>query len=165
MNTDLFDSLISTNIRRSVIVAMDRQGLIGTKTGLPWHLRADLRRFRACTMGKPIIMGRLTWDLIGKPLPGRFNIIVSQNATDHIPDCRVVGNLNCAITSALNYVKEQKLDEFFFIGGSQIYQQALPMTDRIYLTVVEGDFTGSVWFPLDSPDRWQLRKHQFFSSQ
>jgi dihydrofolate reductase len=132
----------------SLIAAMDRRGLIGDETGLPWHLPMDLRRFRACTWGKPIIMGRRTFELIGKPLPGRLNIILSQNPEYSAPHCRVARTLQEAVLIAEDYLASTGGDEVMIIGGGKVYEEAISRWDRLYLTVVEGQFQGTAYFPV-----------------
>jgi dihydrofolate reductase len=131
-------------MRVSVIVAMDRNGLIGDERGLPWHLPRDLRRFRDLTMGKPIIMGRATHEHVGRPLPGRENIVLSRRPGLVLPGCTVAASLE----DALRYAGERS-EEAFVIGGGEVYRQALPRADRIYLTLVDGVFNGTTHFPCE----------------
>jgi dihydrofolate reductase len=132
----------------SIIAAMDRCGLIGDETGLPWHLPKDLRRFRAHTWGKPIIMGRSTFELIGKPLPGRLNIILSRNPEYNAPGCRIARTLQEAQSIAQEYNASTGGDEVMIIGGGKVYAEALHLCDRLYLTVVDGQFKGDTYFPI-----------------
>jgi dihydrofolate reductase len=134
-------------MRISLIVAMDKHRLIGNQAGMPWHLPADLRRFRKLTTGKPIIMGRKTYEHIGRPLPERFNIVVSRQADYQAPDCNTVQSLDEALALAFGALPILGADEILVIGGGELFQQALPMAERIYLTVVDGHFTGSAYFP------------------
>src|SRR5437667_2376114 len=103
----------------SLIAAMDCRGLIGDETGLPWHLPKDLRRFRALTMGKPIIMGRKTFELIGKPLPGRFNIVLTKKPEYSPPGCRVARTFQEALSVAEDYLASTGGDEVMIIGGGK----------------------------------------------
>jgi dihydrofolate reductase len=135
-------------MRVSIIAAMDQHGLIGDEAGLPWHLPRDLRRFRALTWGKPLIMGRTTFDLIGRPLPGRFSIILSHNPAYSPEGCRVARSFAEALTIAEDYCAGTVGDEVMVIGGGKVYAEALPRWDRCYLTIVEGEFTGSTYFPI-----------------
>lgn len=139
----------------SLIAAMDCHGLIGDETGLPWHLPKDLRRFRVLTWGKPIIMGRTTFELIGKPLPGRFNIVLTQNLEYSAPSCRIARTFKEALSIAEDYLASAGGDEVMVIGGGKVYAEAIHLWDRFYLTVVEGQFTGSTYFPI----REVLRQH------
>jgi dihydrofolate reductase len=131
----------------SIIAAIDRRGLIGAEAGLPWHLPGDLRRFRALTWGKPIIMGRTTFELIGKPLPGRTNIVLSRSPEYCPPGCRVARTLQEALSLAEDCLTETG-GEAMIIGGGKVYAEALPRCDRLYLTIVEGDFQGNTYFPM-----------------
>jgi dihydrofolate reductase len=132
----------------SIIAAMDRRGLIGDETGLPWHLPKDLRRFRAYTWGKPIILGRRTFETIGKPLPGRFNIVLTQSPEYSAPGCRVARTFEEALSIAEDYLGSTGGNEVMIIGGSKVYAEAIYRWDRLYLTVVEGEFKGNTYFPV-----------------
>ena len=134
----------------SIIAAMDRNRLIGRNNQLPWHLPADLAHFKQVTMGKPIIMGRKTYDSIGRPLPGRTNIVLTRSA-----DFRAKGVLTAhTLEQALDYVSEE--GEVMIIGGSTIYELALPRADRLYLTYVEITCEGDAWFPEFDIERWRV---------
>lgn len=135
------------NSRVSIIVAMDRNRLIGGKNQLLWHIPGDLKRFQEITTGHPIIMGRKTHESIGRVLPNRTNIVISRSSSLARP--RLAGllwasSLENAIKLARN---EAGREEIFIIGGGQIYEQALPQTDRLYLTIVDGEYEGDTYFP------------------
>jgi len=132
----------------SMIAAMDRNRLIGNKNQLPWHLPADFAHFKSTTMGKPIIMGRKTYESIGKPLPGRSNIVLSRN-----PEMQFEGVV-CAsnFAEALRAVPDAQ--EVMIIGGSTIYEMLLPQANRLYLTYVEAEFEGDAWFPAYDESQW-----------
>jgi dihydrofolate reductase len=132
----------------SLIVAMDRRGLIGNENGLPWHLPRDLRRFRELTWGKPVVMGGRTHEFIGRPLPGRENIVLTRDLHYSPAGCRVAGTFQQALTLAEGYLKTTGGDEVMIIGGGQVYAEAMPLWDRLYLTLVEGQFEGSTYFPI-----------------
>lgn len=136
----------------SLIVAMSTNRVIGIQNQLPWHLPADLKHFKQLTLGKPVIMGRKTYDSIGKPLPNRCNIVVSRNQSLQIPGCEVVNSLE----SALKLVATAA--EVMIIGGEQLFTQALPLADRLYLTLIHQQIPGDSFFPLDieTSDQWQL---------
>jgi dihydrofolate reductase len=138
-------------MRVSVIVAMDRKGLIGNYHGLAWHLPRDLRRFRDLTMGKPIIMGHTTHEHVGRPLPGRENIVLSRRPGLALPGCTVAPSLEAALRHA-----GERSEEAFVIGGGEVYRQAMPRADRIFLTLVDGVFVGTTYFPDQSlaAGRW-----------
>jgi dihydrofolate reductase len=132
----------------SLIAALDRRGLIGDGRGLPWHLPSDLRRFRALTWGKPVIMGRTTFESLGKPLPGRLNIVLSRNPEYVAPGGRVARSFREALSVAEDYAGAGDAAEAMVIGGGRVYAEAIPHCDRLYLTLVEGEFTGSTFFPV-----------------
>ena len=136
-------------MRLSLIVAMAENGVIGRDGGLPWHLSNDLRRFKRLTMGHHIIMGRATYESIGRPLPGRTSIVLSRNLALHYPEVRVVGSLAAACDLA------RSDDEAFVIGGAQIYQLALPHVARVYLTRVHAEIDGDTFFPALQSDQWR----------
>jgi dihydrofolate reductase len=133
--------------RLSLIVAMDRHGLIGSENGLPWHLPADLKRFRKLTSGKPIVMGRKTYDTLGRPLPDRLNLVVTRQEGFDAPGCVVCHSLDEALTMAEAALPDMGADETVVIGGAEVFRQALPRVARLYLTIVEGVFAGSTFFP------------------
>jgi dihydrofolate reductase len=133
----------------SLIVAMDRAGLIGNVRGLPWRLPRDLKRFRALTWGKPIVMGRTTLEHVGGPLPGRHNLVLTRQPGWRHAGCVAVPSLSEALRQAEVFLSREGGDEVVVIGGGQVYREALPLCDRVYLTVVEGDFEGDVYFPCE----------------
>lgn len=135
----------------SAIVAMDEQRAIGKNNQLLWHLPADLKHFKELTTGHAILMGRKTYESIGRPLPNRTNIILTHVSNFIAPGCVIVNSLQDLIDSNLS--DQQK--ELFIIGGAQIYQQLLPYTQRIYLTLVHHTFDGDVFFPALNPEEWQ----------
>jgi dihydrofolate reductase len=133
---------------RSFVVAAARNGVIGHTNGLPWRLPADLAFFKRLTMGHPIIMGRKTYESIGKPLPGRLNIVVTRSAGFQAQGCTVVGTLEEAYRAAGD------APEVFIIGGAQIYEAAFATADRIYLTEVESRVEGDTFFPRFDRNEW-----------
>lgn len=136
----------------SLIVAMANDRVIGVDNTLPWRLSADLKRFKAITMGKPIIMGRKTWESIGRPLPGRLNIVVSRNA-DYLADgAQVVNSLDAALALA----NAEDSEEIMIMGGANLYEQALPKVDTMYLTLIDLDVDGDAWFPAYDDTQWQM---------
>ena len=136
-------------MKLSLIVAMDEQGTIGREHGLPWRLSADLRHVKARTMGKPIIMGRKTHESIGKPLPGRENIIISRNANYKSDGCLVFSS----IAAALDYCRDQP--EVIIMGGAELYRQTLARADCIYLTEVHAKVEGDIFFPEYKAGAWK----------
>ncbi|WP_165226609.1 dihydrofolate reductase [Aquisphaera insulae] len=140
----------------SIVVAMSRTGLIGRAGALPWHLSRDLRNFRKITMGRPIIMGRRTHASIGRALPGRANIVLTRHPDQVAAGCVAAGNVDEALDLAR--VAAGQDGEAMIVGGAEVYREFLPRVAKVYLTVVEGDFTGDVSFPepLLDVDRWEV---------
>ena len=132
----------------SIIVAMDKNRVIGKGNDLPWRLSADLKHFKAITMSKPLIMGRKTHESIGRPLPGRENIVLTHAKEFEAEGCTVVHSLEEAFRAAGD------VDEVMIMGGSGIYDQALARADRLYLTEVHADVKGDVYFPEFDKDEW-----------
>ncbi len=125
----------------SLIVAMTDDRVIGRDNKLPWHLPEDLARFKRLTMGHPIVMGRKTFESIGKALPGRQNIVVTRNRSWNASGIDIAKSLSEAISKAT------RKDEVFIIGGASVFQEALPMADRLYLTIVHAVIPGDTFFP------------------
>jgi len=135
----------------SAIVAIDKNGVIGKDDDIPWYLPADLKYFKRRTLNHHIIMGRKTFESIGRPLPKRTNIVVTRNPFFVASNCLVAGSLQEAIDLARNNGE----DEAFIIGGGTIYEQAMPLIDRLYLTEVDTAVeTGEVFFPAVDPAVW-----------
>jgi len=133
----------------SIIVAMSENFVIGLKNKLPWHISADLKNFKNITLGNPIIMGRKTYDSIGKPLKDRDNIVISRDNSLKIDGVEVVDSLEKAIFMTA------EAPETFIIGGQQIYQIALPIATHMYVTKVEGNFEGDAYFPDYNQQEWR----------
>lgn len=132
-------------MKLSIIVAVaGEKRIIGSKGTMPWYIPEELKRFKEITMGHPIIMGRKTHESIGKALPGRANIIISREPSYSAEGCIVVSTIDEAIKEARN---QPGKEEIFIIGGGQIYQQALPQTDKLYLTYIDKNIEGDVSFP------------------
>ena len=133
----------------SLIVAMAQNRTIGINNTLPWRISQDLKRFKALTMGHHIIMGRKTFDSIGKPLPGRTTVIVTRNQNLKIAGCIIAHSLEEAIAACAGD------DEIFVVGGAEIYELALPLADRIYVTEIQQDVPGDAHFPEFDLNNWQ----------
>ena len=133
----------------SIIVAMSENYVIGLKNKLPWHISADLKNFKNITLGNPIIMGRKTYDSIGKPLKDRDNIVISRDNSLIIDGVEVLDSLEKAIFMTA------EAPETFIIGGQQIYQIALPFATHMYITKVEGNFEGDAYFPDYNQEEWR----------
>lgn len=139
-------------MKLSLIVAMTNNGVIGLNGQIPWHLSADLKRFKKITLGSPIIMGRKTFESIGKPLPGRTNIIISANPLYFQPDCLVFNNIQSAIDHCRQHINA---DEAFIIGGSALYEATLPHANTLYVTEIAANIDGDTYFPAWDKDGWQ----------
>lgn len=140
----------------TIIVAAAENGVIGHQGDLPWHLSADLRRFKQTTMGHAILMGRKTWESIGRPLPGRISIVLTRqsNYDPGHADVLVAKNLDDALALARNL--EDSRDEAFVIGGARIYEMSLPRAERLLMTRVHAELDGDVWLPEIDWEAWQL---------
>lgn len=138
-------------LRITLIAAVARNRAIGAGNALPWRLPEDLKRFKSLTLGHPIIMGRKTWQSLGRPLPGRTNIVVSRSAGLEAPGGSVAGSLEASLSMAAN----AGADEAFIIGGAEIYAQALPFADCLQLTEIDRDFAGDAFFPAFDPAHWR----------
>ncbi|MGB0733233.1 MAG: type 3 dihydrofolate reductase [Pontibacterium sp.] len=151
-------------MRLALIVAQAENRVIGVNNALPWYLPEDLKYFKRVTMAKPIIMGRKTYESIGKPLPGRTNIVVSRSG-DFAPEGVVVVNsLEAAIEQAECLCEIQGIEEAMVIGGAQIYAQALPLAQRLYLTQVHAEVEGDAWFPAFEAEQWQEAGREDFAA-
>lgn len=138
-----------------LVAALSRNQVIGRNNALPWHLPADLKRFKAITLGKPIIMGRKTFDSIGRPLPGRQNIVISRNPHFYAEGITLVQSLDAALEAAGD------APEVMVIGGANIYYQFLPRADRLYLTVVHTQINdGDAFFPAYNRREWRLTREE-----
>ncbi len=139
----------------SLIVAVARNGVIGRNNALPWHLPEDLRYFKQVTMGKPIVMGRKTFESIGRPLPGRTNIVVTRR-DDYAPEgVQLVASLEQAMALAGDIALIDGVEELMVIGGAEIYAAALPLARRLYITEVDADVEGDTYLPPVDWEEWQ----------
>lgn len=135
----------------SLLLAMDKNQLIGKDNDLPWRLPADLAYFKRVTMGHPIIMGRKTYDSIGRPLPGRENIIVTRDTSYKAEGCKVIHSIEDIVK-----MSEETDQELFVIGGAEIFKEILPHSDRLYITEIEEEFEGDTYFPAFDKDEWKI---------
>ena len=145
-------------MKLSLIVAMDDRGVIGREGGLPWRLSADLRNFKNVTMGKPLLMGRRTHESIGRPLPGRENIIISRDPSYRAEGCRNFRSLEEALEHCTD------VDEVMVVGGAEVYRQALDRASRIYLTEVHASVDGDVYFPVLDRGQWSEMERRDFTA-
>lgn len=136
----------------SLIVAHDKNRVIGYENAMPWHLPGDLQYFKQVTMGKPVIMGRKTFESIGRPLPGRRNIIITRNEAYKAEGIEVVTSVEAALALV------EGTEELMIIGGEQIFTQCLPIADRLYITLINHEFKGDTYFP--AYEGWQLVSFQ-----
>lgn len=139
----------------SLIVAMSRNRVIGKGNALPWHLPADLKYFKRITLGKPIIMGRKTFESIGRPLPGRTNIIITHELTYGADGCAVVHSIADALKIAQGH------DEVMVIGGAKLFEQILPHAERIYLTEIDEEFAGDTFFQQPDHRAWREMQREY----
>ncbi|MBL8251163.1 MAG: type 3 dihydrofolate reductase [Candidatus Competibacter sp.] len=137
-------------MRLTLVAALARNGVIGRNNGLPWHLPADLRFFKQTTMGRPLLMGRRTWESIGRPLPGRQMIVLSRDPVYRADGITIVHSLDEALACA------GEAPEIMVIGGATLFAQTLPLAERMYLTRVEAEVPGDVWFPEWDARQWRL---------
>ncbi|QAX81445.1 dihydrofolate reductase [Candidatus Pseudomonas adelgestsugas] len=140
----------------SLIAAIGDNHVIGVNNTIPWYLPDDFKYFKATTLGKPIIMGRKTWDSIGRPLPGRLNIVVSRQTGLYLEGAEIFSSLDAAIKGAEVWALEHNVDEIMLIGGAQLYKQWLAQVDRLYLTRVALSPEGDTWFPEFNKQQWKL---------
>ena len=146
----------------SLIAAMATNRVIGLKNQLPWRISEDLKYFRRVTSGHPIIMGRKTFESIGKPLPGRLNIVISRNRDLLISGATMVGSLDEAISVANSQAGDHFTGEIFVIGGAEIYKLALARADRLYLTLIDHVYPGDAYFPEWDLGRFkEIKREQF----
>lgn len=138
-------------MRIEIYVAVARNGIIGSDGKMPWHLSSDLKRFKAGTLGKPVIMGRKTWESIGKPLPGRRNIVATRNR-DYRPEG---GETAPSLAEALAIAAAEEAQAVAVIGGGEIYRQAMEIADTLHVTHVEAALEGDTRFPVIDPAVWE----------
>ena len=134
--------------RIAIVAARDRNGVIGRGNRLPWHLPDDLRHFKRLTLGRPIIMGRRTWESLPGPLPDRTHVVVTRDPTYRADGAVVVNSLDAALAAAGG-------DEVLVVGGAELYALALPRATRLYLTLVDAEVEGDVFFPALDPREWR----------
>ena len=135
--------------RLSIIVAMSRNRVIGANGAIPWHLPEELKRFKSVTMGHHIVMGRKTWESIGRPLPGRTTVIVSRQPGYSVPGAKTAHSLDAAVAACGDD------SEIFVIGGAELYAQALPRANRLYLTTVDAEIPGDTAMPAFDAGDWR----------
>ena len=142
----------------SLICAMDKNRLIGCNNQLPWHLPADLQLFKQTTLGKPIVMGRKTFDSIGRALPGRQNIVITRTSGWQAEQVDVAGSIDDALELAT------PAEEVMLIGGASLYEQTLSRASSLYLTLIDDSFEGDTWFPEIDFSQWEVASQEFFEA-
>lgn len=140
----------------SFILAMDENRVIGKNNQLPWHLPEDLKFFKRTTMGHPIIMGRKTYESIGRPLPGRENIIITRNRNFQSDQCKVL----YSVEDLLIYCAENPNEEYFVIGGAEVFKQLIQHVERLYITFIHEQFDGDTFFPSINMKEWELTSRE-----
>ncbi|AWA42018.1 diacylglycerol kinase [Pseudomonas fluorescens] len=148
-----------------LIAALGENQVIGVNNSMPWHLPGDFRYFKEKTLGKPIIMGRKTWDSLGRPLPGRLNIVVSRQSDLQLDGAEVFPSLEAAVARAEEWALEKGADELMLIGGAQLYAQALQHADRLYLTRVNLSPVGDALFPEFTPYDWERTSFESIAAE
>ncbi|NVK44311.1 MAG: dihydrofolate reductase [Oceanospirillaceae bacterium] len=152
-------------MRLAIIVAQAQNRVIGIDNKLPWYLPGDLKYFKQVTLGKPVIMGRKTFDSIGRPLPGRANIVVTRDPDWHHEGVQTAASLQQAVELADAHCEIGGCEEAMVIGGSQVYEQALPQVGRLYLTQVHADVEGDAHFPALVREEWCEVARQDFDAE
>ncbi len=149
-------SLHQPLITLSLIAAMAQNGVIGRNNQLPWHLPADLKHFKALTWGKPVLMGRRTFESIGKPLPGRTTIVVTRDQDFTATGVEKAHSVSAALALATDSAVAQQCQEIMLAGGASLYQAMLPLSDRMYITQLHTDIAGDAYFPTVDWSQWQV---------
>lgn len=144
-----------------LVVAVARNGVIGRDGDMPWRLSTDLKRFKAITMGTPVVMGRKTFQSIGKPLPGRTNIVITRDASFVAEGATVVTGVEAALEKAEDAARRGGGNRICILGGGEIYRLLLPMADCVHLTHVEADPEGDTTFPALEPEEWVIESEEF----
>lgn len=148
----------------SIIAALGKNRVIGNKNSLPWNMPADMTRFRDLTIGKPIIVGSRTFESIGRALPERHNIVLTRNADYKAPGCKIAHSLKEAILLAQESSLGKESKEVMICGGASIYRQFLPLTDRMYLTLIHHNFEGDSYFPEFDEKEWEEKENISYNS-
>jgi dihydrofolate reductase len=156
-----------SSIKKCIVVAFANDRVIGVNNTLPWHLPEDLKHFKALTLGHPMIMGRMTYDSIGRPLPGRETIVVTRNESwsvdsDHVS---AVTSLDAAIELGESHARRMGVDRMMIVGGAGIYRQSLPICDELYVTQLDLDVDGDAYFPEIDFEQWRLENCSDYVSE
>lgn len=154
-----------TSPKISLIAAIAQNGIIGRENELPWRIKSELQYFKRTTKGKPIVMGRKSFESLGKPLLDRTNIIISRNADYHVDGCVTVTSLDDGLGKAREVAARDGVDEIFIGGGAEIYRQTLPLADRLYLTEIHLQPEGDTTFPAFDRAAWREVKREFHAAK
>ncbi|HEY0032133.1 MAG TPA: dihydrofolate reductase [Devosia sp.] len=144
------------SVRIAMIGAVAENGVIGSAQSIPWRIPSDMAFFKQTTMGKPIVMGRKQYETVGRPLPGRTNIVVTRQANYQAEGVVVCGDVDAALAKAREIAGEDSVEEIMIIGGGDIYAQCLPFADRLYISHVDLSPEGDVYFPTVSETQWAV---------
>lgn len=140
----------------SFVVAVSNNGVIGRDNGMPWRLSTDLQRFKKLTLGKPVVMGRKTWQSLGRPLPGRANIVITRDVAYNAEGAQIVADLDAALEAGAKAARDAGGDEICIIGGAQIYAQAMDKATCLHVTHIQADIDGDAFFGPIDPEIWQV---------
>ncbi len=154
-----------TSPKISLIAAIAQNGIIGRENELPWRIKSELQYFRRTTTGKPIVMGRKSFESLGKPLLDRTNIVISRNPDYRVEGCVTVASLDEGLGEARDVAARDGVDEIFIGGGAEIYRQTLPLADRLYLTEVHLKPEGDTTFPAFDRSAWREVKREFHAAK
>ncbi len=147
----------------SAIVAQSRNNVIGRDGGLPWHLSSDLKLFKKHTMGKPVMMGRTTWEGLPFPLPGRSNLVLTRNRDYFSPGAEIFTSVRDLVGRGYEIAGRENLKEIMLVGGATLYEQLLPYCDRLYVTEVLAEIDGDAFFPVLKRDEWVISKEEEYA--
>jgi dihydrofolate reductase len=156
---------LQLNTPVAIIVAAAKNRVIGHDNAMPWYLPEELQHFKRTTLGKPLVMGRNTFESIGRPLPGRTNIVISRNPEFSHPGIKVAASLEEALKLADNQAILDGSAEIMVMGGGQVYQQAFPLASRLYLTEVDAEPEGDTWFPEIQDNEWLETSRDVYPAQ
>jgi dihydrofolate reductase len=154
-----------TAAKISLIAAVAENGVIGRAGGMPWHIKSELQYFKTTTKGRPIVMGRKSLEALGKPLPGRANIIISRNPDYRPEGCFAATTIDDGLATARQLAARDGVDEIFIGGGAEIYRQTLPLADRLYLTEIHLTPEGDTLFPAFDRSAWREVKREFHAAK
>ena len=156
---------MTTNPKLSLIVAKSRNGVIGVDGDLPWKLSSDLKFFKRTTMGKPVLMGRVTWESLPFPLPGRPNLVLTRDKTYKAPKAEIFHDIYDMIGRGYELAGQANVEEIMLIGGAKLYASLMRFCDRMYITEVDAMIEGDAHFPAIRADHWYLTDETAFSQQ